>query len=65
MSCILKMCLNSVTISYYPFSDFYMYFVLIDITGIHMQSMEFSVLIAVFRSLNGVQRKIYLNIIGV
>jgi len=40
MSCILKMCLNSVIISFYPFPDFYVYFVLIDITWIHMQGME-------------------------
>jgi hypothetical protein len=40
MSCTLKICLYSVIISYYPFPDFYVYFVLIDISQIHMQGME-------------------------
>jgi len=40
MTCILKMCLNSVIFSYYRFPDFCVYFVLIDITRIYMQGME-------------------------
>jgi hypothetical protein len=61
MSCILKMCLNDVILGHYLFLDFYMYFVLIDITCIHVQGTE---LIAACRSFYVVRRRLYLKVIG-